>query len=70
MSPTASAALAPPAYTVAEAAKHSGGLSRSRLYEEIKAGRLIARKAGRRTLIAHSDLVAYIENLPRVEAKS
>ena len=40
------------------------GLGRSFLYEEIRAGRLIARKAQGRTLILHQDLVDYLSDLP------
>ena len=55
------------ALTVAEAVKVSG-LSRSRLYEALKEGRLSARKAGRRTLIPYSDLEAFLANLPPYQA--
>lgn len=40
------------------------GLGRSKIYEEINAGRLPVRKAGQRTLIRVSDLQAYIDALP------
>ena len=36
---------------------------RQKLYEEIRAGRLIARKSGRRTLILAKDLNAYLNKL-------
>lgn len=53
----------PLAYSIEEACKVAG-LGRSMLYEELRAQRLKGRKAGRRTLIMHADLVAYLENLP------
>lgn len=40
------------------------GMSRSRLYQELKAGKLLAKKAGKRTLINVSDLQAYMAKLP------
>lgn len=51
------------AFTVADAVRASG-LSRTRLYEALAAGDLKARKAGRRTLIARSDLEAFLAALP------
>jgi len=54
----------PLAYTVGNAVKVSG-LARSRLYEEMRAGRIEARKAGRRTLILASSLAAFLAALPR-----
>jgi excisionase family DNA binding protein len=53
----------PIALTVEEAVKVAG-ISRSALYVAIKRGDLIARKAGRRTLIAYADLEAYLASLP------
>lgn len=49
--------------TVPEAVQYSG-LSRSSLYEALKRRDLVARKAGRRTLIAFADLDAYLASLP------
>lgn len=50
-------------FTVAEfTAAH--GISRTRLYGEIKSGRLIARRLGGRTIIARSDADAWIAALP------
>ncbi len=54
------------AHSVNEAAKLAG-VGRSFLYEEIRAGRLDARKAGSRTLILHPVLVNYLANLPARE---
>ena len=42
-------------------------LGRTFIYNEIKAGRLIARKAGRRTIILDSDYRAYLTALPTTE---
>jgi excisionase family DNA binding protein len=42
------------------------GLGRTRAYEEIKSGRLTARKVGRRTLIAHDDAEDWLRRLPAV----
>ncbi len=53
------------AHSVNEAAKIAR-VGRSFLYEEIRAGRLIARKAKGRTLILHPDLVDYLSHLPRL----
>lgn len=53
----------PLAYSIEEACRVAG-LGRSMLYEELRAQRLKGRKAGRRTLIMHADLIAYLENLP------
>lgn len=53
--------------TLPEAVEYSG-LSRSRLYEALKAGELTAKKAGRRTLIHFADLEAYLSGLPNFQA--
>jgi excisionase family DNA binding protein len=45
------------------------GICRSLLYREIAAGRLIARKQGRRTIILDADLRAWLESLPRMPTK-
>ena len=42
-------------------------LGRTRVYEEIAMGRLIARKVGRRTLVLAADLEGFLQNLPRVK---
>ena len=47
-------------------AKARAGVGRSLIYEEIKSGRLRARKLGRRTLILAADLSAWLNNLPVV----
>ena len=56
------------AVSIEEAAEASG-LGRSKLYEEIRDGRLIARKAGRRTLILMTDLKAWLTAFPAVSQK-
>lgn len=48
---------------IAEAARMMG-LGRSSLYNEIGAGRLKVRKAGKRSLIAVADIEAWCQNLP------
>ncbi len=57
------------AHSVEESAEIAG-LGRSFLYEEIRAGRLVARKAKGRTLILHPDLVDYLSRLPRLAPSS
>src|SRR5947199_338739 len=49
--------------SVEEAARFLG-IGRSLTYGEIKAGRLIARKAGRRTIITRDDALNYLRSLP------
>lgn len=51
------------ALTIHEAAAASS-ISRSRLYELIKAGALITKKNGHKTLILAEDLKAFLEALP------
>jgi hypothetical protein len=41
-------------------------IGRSKAYEEIAAGRLKARKAGRRTIIATEDAEEWFSSLPRL----
>jgi excisionase family DNA binding protein len=50
-------------FTIAEAVTATG-LGRSRLYEEIKNGRLRIVKAGRRTLVLYHDLEKWLASLP------
>jgi excisionase family DNA binding protein len=51
------------AYSIDDIAKLVG-VGRSLLFEEVKAGRLPVKKAGRRTLILDADLSAWLSNLP------
>ncbi len=53
--------------TVSDAVKASG-ISRSRLYEALKAGDLKARKAGRRTLIETAELKRFVAELPEYQS--
>jgi hypothetical protein len=51
------------AYSIHDVAKLTG-LGRSLLFEEIRAGHLLVKKAGRRTLVLHADLGAWLTSLP------
>jgi hypothetical protein len=57
------------AYSIPEAMEATG-IGRSSLYEDISAGRLMARKRGSRTVILARDLAAYLEALPVAEMAS
>lgn len=57
----------PIALTVPEVVQASG-LARSRIYEALRDGKLVARKAGRRTLIMVADLETYLADLPTYQA--
>jgi hypothetical protein len=57
--------FAPLAYTIDDAVSASG-FSRSRIYDEISAGRLRAVKAGKRTLVFADSLRSLLEALPPV----
>lgn len=54
-------------YSVHEAAK-AAGIGLTKLREEIRAKRLIARKLGKRTLINVEDLNTWAANLPQIES--
>ena len=54
------------AYDIPEAAEQAR-TSRSQLYLEIAAGKLTARKRGRRTIILHEDLERYLRDLPEMK---
>lgn len=51
------------AYTIPELVSASGA-GRSKIYEEIAAGRLKVRKLGKRTLALHEDATAWLQSLP------
>ena len=51
------------AHSIADVTKTTG-VGRSFIYEEMKAGRLIIKKAGRRSLISDGDLKAWLASLP------
>jgi excisionase family DNA binding protein len=57
------------AYSVEQFAEATD-ISRSSLYEEIKAGRLVARKCGKRTIISVHDAEAWLESLPHAQTKT
>ena len=42
------------------------GLGRTSIYAQIRDGRLVARKCGRRTIILPSDAKAWLQGLPRL----
>jgi excisionase family DNA binding protein len=51
------------AYSPDEATKVSG-VGRTLIFQEIREGRLVARKIGRRTIITADDLQAWLKTLP------
>jgi hypothetical protein len=51
------------AYTIDEL-RHASRICRSKIYTEIKAGRLKVRKAGKRTLVLHGDAMDWLQSLP------
>jgi hypothetical protein len=53
------------AYSIPRLARESD-ISRSMIYEEIAAGRLIARKIGRRTIVRRADALAWLRSLPQL----
>ena len=54
------------AYSV-EGAAAAARLGRTKIFEAIKAGKLRARKEGRRTVILKEDLAAFLRALPERE---
>jgi|HubBroStandDraft_6_1064221.scaffolds.fasta_scaffold1054492_2 excisionase family DNA binding protein len=52
-----------------EEAARLAGVGRGYLYQQIAKGHLRARKAGRRTLIALTDLTAWLEGMPTFAAE-
>lgn len=59
--------MTPIALSIPDAVRLSG-LSRTSLYEALKRGDLTALKCGRRTLIPHTALAAYMAGLPAYRA--
>ena len=55
------------AYSIAEFS-HATGLGRSFLYEEIRAGRLVAQKAGSRTIVTSDNGKKYLASRPVIDA--
>ena len=43
------------------------GIGRTKVYEELKLGRLRARKIGRRTIIAEDDAESWLRRLPSIK---
>jgi hypothetical protein len=62
-------ASAKPAYSIADLGE-MGILSRTQAYVENRAGRLVLRKIGRKTIVLHDDLMTWLQNLPRKTAIS
>jgi len=52
-------------FTIEQAVKATG-IGRTAIFAAIKSGRLVARKNGRRTLIASGDLQKFLTSLPVV----
>jgi hypothetical protein len=46
------------------AASKVSGIGRTSLYAAIRAGKLVARKCGKRTIILQSDLITWLNSLP------
>jgi excisionase family DNA binding protein len=61
--------MTPMAYRVPDATVASG-IARTRLYELMKEGKLVAVKDGRRTLILADSLKAYLESLRQLHARA
>ena len=59
----------PWALSIAQVCRESG-LGRTLIFAEIKSGRLVARKCGRRTLILKEDLLKWLSTLPAVETEA
>jgi hypothetical protein len=57
-----------PAYLISELVA-LGPLGRSKIFTEIRAGRLPARKAGNKTVVMADDYEAYLNSLPPVEPR-
>jgi excisionase family DNA binding protein len=60
--------MQPMALTIAEVCAASR-IGRTRVYEAIRAGELLARKHGRRTLVLSDDLKRWLEALPAVNPR-
>jgi len=52
------------AHSIAECCALTG-IGRDTIYGAIRAGKLVARKLGRRTLVTDSDLQRFLEGLPK-----
>ncbi len=58
--------LEPLAYTIDES-REAARVGRTTIYQEIAAGRLIARKVGRRTIILRDDLESWLARLAQAK---
>jgi hypothetical protein len=54
------------AYTRAEFVARNG-ITKDRFYSEIGAGRLVARKAGKRVVVTADDERAWLQSLPKLQ---
>jgi hypothetical protein len=54
----------PTSFSILELAANAG-VSRSTLYNEIRAGRLVVRKIGRRTIVSAADAAAWFDSLAK-----
>lgn len=59
----------PVANTVADVLRRVG-ISRTKFYQEINAGRLKARKIGSKTVVLETDLQAYLDALPLYDGRA
>jgi hypothetical protein len=57
------------AFSISDLTEDSG-LGRTKIFQEIAEGRLIAHKCGRRTLILEEDYIRWLRALPVVEVKT
>lgn len=57
------------ALSVKEAARRAG-VGRTVMFEEIRAGRLIAKKVGRRPIVRIEDLAEWLQGLPGCRKRS
>lgn len=55
------------AFTIRDVIRHTT-LCRDLVYKAIRENRLVARKAGKRTLITAEDLNSFLQSLPRVQS--
>jgi excisionase family DNA binding protein len=53
-----------------EESAYVAGLGRTTVFQQIAAGNLKARKVGKKTIVLRADLMAFLENLPRVGANA
>lgn len=49
---------------------HVAGIGKTSMFDLLKAGAVPARKLGRRTIILRSDLMAWMDALPRLEPEA